>query len=161
MNVRHSMLTLACFGLLSTGAFAMSPNESANSQGNTHLDTKNTSSDAQTTSSDARTQPPSGFGSGNSGMESDSQGQKMGMKSKSGSQETESITGEILRVQDELYVVKDEKGKEVKLHVDHSTQTSGELKKGDRIEAEISTKRHAVSVKKSDEEGASKFGERN
>lgn len=148
------MLTLACFGLLSTGAFAMSPNESANSQGNTHVDTQNTSSDA-------RIQPPSGFGSGDSGMESDSQGQKMGMKSESGSQETESITGEILRVQDELYVVKDEKGKEVQLHVDDSTQTSGELKKGDRIKAEISTKRHAVSVEKSDEEGASKFGERN
>jgi hypothetical protein len=148
------MLTLACFGLLSTGAFAMSPDESANSQGKKHLD-------KQTTSSDARTQPPSGFGSGNSGMESDSQGKKMGMKSESGSQETESITGEILRVQGELYVVQDEMGKEVQLHVDHSTQTSGELKKGDRIEAEISTKRHAVSVKKSDKEGASKFGERN
>jgi hypothetical protein len=157
------MLTLACFGLLSTGAFAMSPDESANSQGNTDLDTSqgNTHLDTQNTSSDARTQPPSGFGSGNSGMESDSQGQRMGMKSESGSQETESITGEILRVQGELYVVQDEMGKEVQLHVDHSTQTSGELKKGDRIEAEISTKRHAVSVKKSDKEGASKFGERN
>jgi hypothetical protein len=145
------MLTLACFGLLATGAFAMSPDESAKSQGNTHMDKQSTSS------SDARTQPPFGFGGdGHSEADSQSQGQKMGMKSGSDSQDTESISGEILRVQGELYVVKDEKGKEVKLHVDHSTQKSGELKEGDKIEAEITTKGHAVSVKKTGAQDAAK-----
>ncbi len=127
MKLGKSILSVACISLLSTGAMAMSPDERARSQGSTHLDNQPT-----TELSSERSQDQMG----------------------SGSQSTESITGEILRVQGELFVVKDEAGKEVKLHVDQSTQKSGDLKKGDKIEAEISPKGHAVSIKKSTDEGS-------
>jgi hypothetical protein len=38
-------------------------------------------------------------------------------------------------------------GKEVRLHTDKTTQMTGEIKKGDRIEAQVNTKNHALSIR--------------
>src|SRR6478672_11167100 len=50
--------------------------------------------------------------------------------------------------------VDDEKGsnhakdaKEVRLHTDKTTQMMGEVKKGDRIEAQVNKKHHALSIR--------------
>jgi hypothetical protein len=38
-------------------------------------------------------------------------------------------------------------GKEVRLHTDKTTQMMGEIKKGDRIEAKVNKKNHALSIR--------------
>lgn len=60
------------------------------------------------------------------------------------------ITGEILTVEEDLYTVKNSTGKEVQLHVDESTQKSGKLKEGNKIEAEVTPEGHAVMLKKAE-----------
>jgi hypothetical protein len=37
-------------------------------------------------------------------------------------------------------------GKEVRLHTDKTTKMTGEIKKGDHIEAQVNTKNHALSI---------------
>ncbi len=118
--VRESLLTLACVAFLSTAAMADS------------MSGQNTN---PTSATDPMATPSRGAESGSDEGMSSAGGQK--------------ITGEILSVQDDLYTVKDSTGKEVQLHVDDSTQTSGKLKEGDQIEAEITPDGHALKVKKS------------
>jgi hypothetical protein len=65
-------------------------------------------------------------------------------KSSAGAQ---TVKGEILKVDGENYTIKDASGKEVKLHVDKTTKTSGALKVGDKIEAEATPEGHANSIK--------------
>jgi len=50
---------------------------------------------------------------------------------------TESIKGEVLRVEGQNYVVKREDGKEVSLHADSTTQTTGDINQGYSIEAQV------------------------
>jgi len=38
-------------------------------------------------------------------------------------------------------------GKEVRLHTDKTTEMMGEIKKGDRIEAKVNDKNHALSIR--------------
>jgi len=59
------------------------------------------------------------------------------------------IKGEVLKIEGENYVVKDATGKEVKLHVSPETKKDGELKVGDKIEAQADASGHAVSIKAS------------
>jgi uncharacterized protein YdeI (BOF family) len=59
------------------------------------------------------------------------------------------IKGELLKIEGENYVVKDATGKEVKLHVSPETKKDGELKVGDKIEAQADASGHAVSIKAS------------
>jgi hypothetical protein len=59
----------------------------------------------------------------------------------------QTVKGEILKVEGENYTVKDASGKEVRLHVDKTTKTSGPLKVGDKIEAEATPEGHANSIK--------------
>jgi hypothetical protein len=47
----------------------------------------------------------------------------------------ETIHGEVLRVEDANYFVKGQDGKEVHLHTDDTTQKTGNIRQGDRIEA--------------------------
>jgi hypothetical protein len=57
------------------------------------------------------------------------------------------IVGHLLKIEGEFYVVKDASGKEVRLHVDKSTKLAGDIKVGDKIEAQATDKGHAASLK--------------
>jgi len=83
------------------------------------------------------------------GFQSDDDKQKnvtseKGSKSADGAK---SIKGELSRVEDGNYFVKVKDGKEVRLHTDKSTKMVGEIKKGDRIEAMVNNKNHALSIR--------------
>lgn len=58
------------------------------------------------------------------------------------------ISGEVTKIDEKasVYMVKDAKGKEHKVHFDKTTQTTGEVKVGAMIEADV-TKGHAKSIK--------------
>ena len=73
-------------------------------------------------------------------MKTDSQSDRTGYKENA-------HKGEVLRVEGENYVIKGANGKEVRLHVDNTTKLDGTIKVGDKIEAQVTEKDHAVSVK--------------
>ena len=56
------------------------------------------------------------------------------------------IQGELTRVEDGNYFVKVKDGKEIRLHTDKTTKMMGEVKKGDRIEAQMNNQNHALSI---------------
>ena len=60
------------------------------------------------------------------------------------------VSGEITKVEGDMVTIKDDKGKEHKVHTDKSTKTSGEVKQGAKVEAETTDSGHAtmISVKK-------------
>jgi hypothetical protein len=83
------------------------------------------------------------------GFQSDDDKQKnvnaeMGSDSAKGAK---TIKGELFRVEDGNYFVKVKDGKEVRLHTDKTTQMTGEIKKGDRIEAQVNDQNHALSIR--------------
>jgi hypothetical protein len=57
------------------------------------------------------------------------------------------IVGDLLKIEGEFYVVKDASGKEVRLHVNKDTKVVGNIKAGDKIEAQATDKGHAASIK--------------
>jgi hypothetical protein len=57
------------------------------------------------------------------------------------------VTGELLRVEGENYFVKGQDGKEVRLHTDDTTQKIGNIRQGDRIEADVNDQNHARSIR--------------
>jgi hypothetical protein len=57
------------------------------------------------------------------------------------------VKGEVLRIEGENYFVKDEAGKEVKLHVNQQTKKEGDIKVGARVEAQADATGHATSIK--------------
>jgi uncharacterized protein YdeI (BOF family) len=62
---------------------------------------------------------------------------------------TRTVKGELLKIDGENYVVKDATGKEVKLHVSPETKKDGDVKVGDKIEAQADASGHATSIKAS------------
>lgn len=60
---------------------------------------------------------------------------------------TQTVKGDLLKIDGEYYVVKDTAGKEVRLHVDKTSQLDGTFKAGDKIEAQATDKGHASSIK--------------
>jgi hypothetical protein len=60
---------------------------------------------------------------------------------------TQTVKGDLLKIDGEFYVVKDTAGKEVRLHVDKTSQLEGTFKAGDKIEAQATDKGHAASIK--------------
>ena len=66
----------------------------------------------------------------------------------------QTVTGDVLKIEGEFYVVKDMTGKEVRLHVDKTSKLEGSFKAGDRIEAQVTEKGHALSIKKPLEAGS-------
>ena len=83
------------------------------------------------------------------GFQSDDDKQK-NVDDKKGSNRAEdakTITGELFRVEDGNYFVKVKDGKEIRLHTDKTTQMTGEIKKGDRIEAQVNNQNHALSIR--------------
>ncbi len=58
------------------------------------------------------------------------------------------VKGELLRIEGDFYVVKDDTGKEVRLHVDKTSKVEGAPKAGDKVEAQMTAEGHAASLKK-------------
>ncbi len=57
------------------------------------------------------------------------------------------ITGEVLRIEGPNYFVKGQDRKEVRLHTDETTLKTGNIRQGDRIEAEVTDQDHALSIR--------------
>ena len=81
------------------------------------------------------------------GFQSDDDKQKSAEMGSNRAEGAKTIKGELFRVEDGNYFVKVKDGKEVRLHTDQTTQMMGEIKKGDRIEAKVSAKNHALSIR--------------
>ena len=60
---------------------------------------------------------------------------------------SQTVKGDLLKIDGDFYVVKDMSGKEVRLHVDKTSQLDGTFKAGDKIEAQATDKGHASSIK--------------
>jgi hypothetical protein len=58
------------------------------------------------------------------------------------------VSGKVEKIDDKgsFYFVKDAKGKTHKIHFDHSTQKTGDIKTGEQVEVDVQ-KGHANSVK--------------
>lgn len=63
------------------------------------------------------------------------------------SQRVEAIKGEVVRVEGANYFVKGEDGKEVRLHTDETTEMTGDIQQGHRIEAQMNDQNHALSIR--------------
>jgi hypothetical protein len=61
--------------------------------------------------------------------------------------EGKTIKGEVSRIEYGDYFVKEKDGKEVRLHTDKSTQMVGQLRKGDRVEAKVTDRNYALSIR--------------
>ena len=59
----------------------------------------------------------------------------------------QTVNGDLLKIDGEFYVLHDMTGKEIRLHVDKNTKTDGGFKTGDKVEAQVTAKGHAVSMK--------------
>jgi hypothetical protein len=57
------------------------------------------------------------------------------------------VKGEVQKIDGENYTVKDDTGKEVKLHVSPETKKEGDIKVGAKIEAQADATGHALSIK--------------
>ena len=57
------------------------------------------------------------------------------------------IKGDVLRIEGDHYFVKGQDGKEVRLHTDQTTQKTGTIQQGDRIEANVNEQNHALSIR--------------
>ncbi len=75
--------------------------------------------------------------------EKQSSDEMKGGQSKSG----KTIKGEVLRVEGDTYFVKGQDGKEVRLRTDNTTQKSGVISQGDRIEANVNEQNLALSIR--------------
>jgi hypothetical protein len=62
-------------------------------------------------------------------------------------QNAKAIKGEVLRIEGDKYYVVGEDGKEVGLRVDGTTQKTGNIHAGDRIEAQANEKNYALSIR--------------
>jgi hypothetical protein len=57
------------------------------------------------------------------------------------------IMGDVMRVEYVYYFVKETDGKEIRLHADKTTLMLGQLKQGDRVEAEVTEQNHALRMR--------------
>lgn len=60
---------------------------------------------------------------------------------------SQAIKGDVLKIDGAFYVVHDSAGKEVRLHVDETTKMDGVFKTGDNVEAQVTDKSHAMSMR--------------
>jgi hypothetical protein len=81
------------------------------------------------------------------GFQSDDDKQKNVEMESDSAKGAKTITGELFRIEDGNYFVKVKAGKEVRLHTDKTTRMTGEIKKGDRIEAQVNNQNHALSIR--------------
>jgi hypothetical protein len=57
------------------------------------------------------------------------------------------IKGDVSRIDYAYYVVKEKDGREVRVHADKTTQMMGQLKQGDRVEAEVTAENHILRMR--------------
>src|SRR5215210_3808714 len=57
------------------------------------------------------------------------------------------VRGEVLRIERENYLVEQSNGKQVNLHIDETTQMTGNVGQGERIEAKVNEEHHALSIR--------------
>ena len=57
------------------------------------------------------------------------------------------VMGDVTRVEQAYYFVKEKDGREVRLHADKTTLMLGQLKQGDRVEAEVTEQNHALRMR--------------
>ena len=62
--------------------------------------------------------------------------------------DSKTVQGDVLKMDGEFYIVKDMNGKEIRLHVDKTTEMEGAVRAGDKIEAQVTEKGHALSITK-------------
>ena len=65
------------------------------------------------------------------------------------------VKGEVLRIEGDTWIIKEESGKEIRLHIDQTTQQypkkiDGKNMRGVLIEAKVSDQNHALSISSSD-----------
>ena len=76
-----------------------------------------------------------------------SQGGHMSDKRKDGhSIAGKTIKGTVLRVEGDNVFVKGQDGKEVRVHVDNTTQMGKDIERGEPIEAKVNDQHHALSI---------------
>ena len=86
--------------------------------------------------------------------EKQSSDEMKGGQSKSG----KTIKGEVLRVEGDTYFVKGPDGKEVRLRTDNTTQKSGVISQGDRIEASMNEQNLALLIRSAQGREAGSMG---
>lgn len=57
------------------------------------------------------------------------------------------IKGDVTRIEYAYYFVKEQDGREVRMHADNTTQMMGQIKKGDRVLAEVTEQDHALRMR--------------
>jgi hypothetical protein len=57
------------------------------------------------------------------------------------------IKGEVLRVEGENHLVQRSDGKEMSVHTGLTTQMTGNIRTGDRIETKVNAQRHTLSIR--------------
>ena len=60
---------------------------------------------------------------------------------------SQTVNGDVLKIEGEFYTVHDMAGHEVRVHVDKTTQLEGAFKAGDKVEAQVTDKGHALSMR--------------
>ncbi len=60
---------------------------------------------------------------------------------------SQTVNGDVLKIEGEFYTVHDMAGHEVRVHVDKTTQLEGTFKAGDKVEAQVTDKGHALSMR--------------
>jgi hypothetical protein len=58
-----------------------------------------------------------------------------------------SVNGELLRIEGEYFIIRDASGQEMRLHVTNETKMENAVQVGDRIEAQVSGRNHAETVR--------------
>ncbi|HEY6261509.1 MAG TPA: hypothetical protein VIW47_07945 [Nitrospiraceae bacterium] len=81
------------------------------------------------------------------GFQADDDKQKNVKTEDSSAEGSRTIKGELFRVEGGHYFVKVKDGKEIRLHTDKTTHMTGEIKKGDHIEAKVNNQNHALSIR--------------
>ncbi|HEX4967644.1 MAG TPA: hypothetical protein VFV44_03920 [Nitrospiraceae bacterium] len=61
--------------------------------------------------------------------------------------EAKVIKGELVRIDYGDYIVKEQDGKEVRVHMEKRTQIMGQLSKGDRVEVKVDDKNNALAIR--------------
>ena len=59
----------------------------------------------------------------------------------------ETVRGDVLRVDGDNLLVQRSDGKEVRVHLDETTQMFGYVGPGERVEAKVNKQRHALSIR--------------
>ena len=57
------------------------------------------------------------------------------------------IKGDVTRIEYAYYFVKEQDGREVRMYADNTTQMMGQIKKGDRVLAEVTEQDHALRMR--------------